>query len=916
MLNFIIAVLFIVLLQSWLYTIRRVGTRIDVKNDLVSFAGSIKSDSYMISPPKTASNKKEQLQKALSPVVLVGIDSSSSRVDFHDRDSDIRIQKLYNYKQLNLDRFTSSGNSALNTNKNDYYECPKGLIKINYDRILSKDITHYDRRIPKVIHMTSKSRCMIPEYANNVQKWSETFVDHSFYFHDDNAVDAFLRSNEKYHEHYFPGLFDVQRCITNGATKSDIWRYLLLWEFGGIYADIDSKPTAKFHSSYSSSSINGNNTMPIQSDDDSFFLVDGSTNTGDLSQYFIASSIRHPLIHGTLNNAINNLRSSVNVMINNAALKTGPRALKGSFHGFLHNINITASSIFNPPEYKTSDRKIKIDQSDEQINNNNVVRDNHNRVRIEIYSSDNQNWDRSATILGSRKNPKEYIIRDTTEPWQKMKLYKLMNMTHHHDDIISRLPKTGRISCEEHIRRTINTTKVANYKFDKIQNTYVDADKEKSSDRESVISSIEATTMRIKIKSSLTTATTTIINENGKKSESKETIERKCRYKKIKIEDFIWAVNNDEKNDSVIKCSDGLIPINYTVIKNQREQQLPPSTTANNIHNDDHQYSKIPKIIHMTSKSRCLVQEYYNNIRSWSLQFPNHYVYYWDDYAIKTFLQSNQQYYSYYFPQLLDVGSCITNGATLSDIFRYLVLWEYGGIYADIDSEPSKKEFSIFEMIEPNIDDSFFVMDGLGIISQYFMASSPRHPLIEKTLTIALSNLRKTVNVMVNNPALNTGPKALKTSFDLFINTDEHATTTTGVTTDTAETTKLSDYMYDRINDNKNRMYILDSNSNRSITIVGHKNKPQQYIIRDSAGFHSKKKYYTLMNMTHHHEESHRFPRKNRISCEEHIRFSAPELNDTSNINSNNNKTRRIDFASYYYDEEKESYIAAENEGN
>jgi mannosyltransferase OCH1-like enzyme len=32
------------------------------------------------------------------------------------------------------------------------------------------------------------------------------------------------------------------KCVTNGATKSDIWRYLVLYTYGGIYTDIDNSP--------------------------------------------------------------------------------------------------------------------------------------------------------------------------------------------------------------------------------------------------------------------------------------------------------------------------------------------------------------------------------------------------------------------------------------------------------------------------------------------------------------------------------------------------------------------------------------------------------------------------------------------------------------------------------------------------
>lgn len=85
------------------------------------------------------------------------------------------------------------------------------------------------RRIPKIVHVTSKTPCLTAKIKNNLKKWE--FEDHSLYFHDDAAVDRLL---SKYFP-AFPHLQNLLDCTVSGASKADIWRLLVLWEYGGVY---------------------------------------------------------------------------------------------------------------------------------------------------------------------------------------------------------------------------------------------------------------------------------------------------------------------------------------------------------------------------------------------------------------------------------------------------------------------------------------------------------------------------------------------------------------------------------------------------------------------------------------------------------------------------------------------------------
>ncbi|KAL3803877.1 hypothetical protein HJC23_004039 [Cyclotella cryptica] len=282
-----------------------------------------------------------------------------------------------------------------------YTKCPPESAPI-LDRI-SPDENDGKRRIPRIIHITSKNRCATIEVLRNLRMWR--FPGHSLYFHDDDAVERL--TSHPLSQRMFPLLNETLRCVTNGATKSDLWRYLVLYTYGGIYTDIDNSPR-KF---------NGNTIFPT---DDSFFVIE---QLGIMAQYFIASSPGHPLMRLSLETAMDSLRSIPNVMKNNPARTTGPNALKV---GFVKFMNGTTDGYISAGTY------VGIDG-------------------------------RSATVVGDKSTSKDYIVRTGLGDAQKFKYYKAMGIEHFHET--NRLPQTGRISCMEHLKMTNGTNRIANYTF-------------------------------------------------------------------------------------------------------------------------------------------------------------------------------------------------------------------------------------------------------------------------------------------------------------------------------------------------------------------------------------------------------------------------------------------------------------------
>ena len=78
-----------------------------------------------------------------------------------------------------------------------------------------------------------------------LEKWKENFPSYSIFFHDDEAVDRLLLSEEGVYSDWrkdFPDLVEILPCVSQGAMKIDIWRVLVLYKFGGLYFDADIVP--------------------------------------------------------------------------------------------------------------------------------------------------------------------------------------------------------------------------------------------------------------------------------------------------------------------------------------------------------------------------------------------------------------------------------------------------------------------------------------------------------------------------------------------------------------------------------------------------------------------------------------------------------------------------------------------------
>ena len=137
------------------------------------------------------------------------------------------------YRSIPLHELTQSSISRCH---DDLIYLSNRILESGTNRTLStqqsKEPKASSRIIPKIVHMTSKSRCFAPNFVENIQTWE--FPDHELYIHDDDAVERLLSKQWA----SFPHITVARKCLRSGAGLADLWRYLVLWEYGGIYTGV------------------------------------------------------------------------------------------------------------------------------------------------------------------------------------------------------------------------------------------------------------------------------------------------------------------------------------------------------------------------------------------------------------------------------------------------------------------------------------------------------------------------------------------------------------------------------------------------------------------------------------------------------------------------------------------------------
>lgn len=92
----------------------------------------------------------------------------------------------------------------------------------------------YVQKIPKIIWQTMNTNRLPIFMKSYTDTWIKLNPEYEYRFFDDKDIIDFLKTD-------FPDYLEGYNRLKFGASKADLWRYLIIYKYGGVYADIDSK---------------------------------------------------------------------------------------------------------------------------------------------------------------------------------------------------------------------------------------------------------------------------------------------------------------------------------------------------------------------------------------------------------------------------------------------------------------------------------------------------------------------------------------------------------------------------------------------------------------------------------------------------------------------------------------------------
>ena len=179
--------------------------------------------------------------------------------------------------------------------------------------------------IPKRIYQTWKTKNLPWGIKNVITNMMELNPSYSHYLYDDEEIDKFVLEN------YEGEIADCYNMLNIGAARADLWRYLILYKYGGIYLDIDAailKPL---------------DTL-IRRDDTA--IITREMFEGLFNQWILIFKKGHPLLKEIISQCIKNIK---NRSTNNILHLTGSTVFTGVINKFLVSSRLD-TNIWNTPD--------------------------------------------------------------------------------------------------------------------------------------------------------------------------------------------------------------------------------------------------------------------------------------------------------------------------------------------------------------------------------------------------------------------------------------------------------------------------------------------------------------------------------------------------------------------------------------
>ena len=198
------------------------------------------------------------------------------------------------------------------------YVSTETVPKIHYP---VKSVNH---TVPQIIHRTWYSNTMSRVmYETAYKPWIKLNPSYTMIWYNDQDVEKIMKNYGKREYRAF-------KKVICGAYKMDLFRLLILYEYGGVYVDSYSVPNVSVDEMISRSGLGDEKDIFISILDCEYVVKDAIHNG------FILASPKHPFIKQAIKDVLNNIEYGKEDIVMSM---TGPLALSKAIHKCLnHNI--------------------------------------------------------------------------------------------------------------------------------------------------------------------------------------------------------------------------------------------------------------------------------------------------------------------------------------------------------------------------------------------------------------------------------------------------------------------------------------------------------------------------------------------------------------------------------------------------
>jgi len=187
--------------------------------------------------------------------------------------------------------------------------------------------------IPKIIHQTYKNYNLPDIYKMCQTEIKRLHNDFEYRFYTDDDMDILMKTD-------FPEYYDKFNELPRMIMKIDMFRYFLMYKYGGLYADMDYLMFKPFDL------LNEKVVIPTNRD------LDNNNNLTSLGNCIFASEPNHPYWKSLMDTLFKIDRKNLPYSgFDNVIKSTGPQFCYNMYKRFENkdSINIPKRILFHPP---------------------------------------------------------------------------------------------------------------------------------------------------------------------------------------------------------------------------------------------------------------------------------------------------------------------------------------------------------------------------------------------------------------------------------------------------------------------------------------------------------------------------------------------------------------------------------------